>query len=446
MNNDKGENNMKEHENETISDNHSLYQKDTIIPKLDPKSWTINIERILDNLRINCAQLSNYHRYKYAHCKKQIKWFKIPVIILSGINTFVSVGLSEQISQTYISIGTAIISLMCGIITSIEMFMKYQDKMETELHTYKTYYKISMDIYAMISIDKNLRPKNGQDFLREQMEEYSKIKHNSRPEDHFDLVHDLISDIDEMIVYQRKSEKYPERKEKWINKIEMIPYLDDLEQSKVSEFISYDKYRHPHKHALRMQVKKLEKKKRITQRAIDKEYLRENPDKDNQGWFGRRWYGEHIQAIDTDSEKNDNSNSDDDVSVISTNNYKIILNKHDMKNNINEFISEFLKNFGRLPEEREVQEYMKEKCIQLNDFSSYYNDALNAYYITENGNIFPIIDKQKRNEQIEILKKVDKINEQISKEDMKTNNENLSIIIDDNDLDNDDLDSDDNPV
>ena len=27
------------HENDMLSDNHSSYQKDTIIPKLDPKSW-----------------------------------------------------------------------------------------------------------------------------------------------------------------------------------------------------------------------------------------------------------------------------------------------------------------------------------------------------------------------------------------------------------------------
>ena len=390
MNSEHSIHEIKEHESESISDNHSLYQKDTIIPKLDPKSWTTNIERILDNLRINCAQLSNYHRYKYAHCKKQIKWFKIPVIVLSGINTFVSVGLSEQLSQTYISIGTAIISLMCGIITSIEMFMRYQDKMETELHTYKTYYKISMDIYAMISIDKKLRAKNGQDFLREQMEEYSKIKHNSRPEDHFDLIHDLISDIDEMIVYQRKSKDYPNRKEKWVNKLEMIPYLDNLEQSKVSEFISYDKYRHPHKHALRMQVKKLERKKRITQRAIDKEYLRQNVPQNN-GWFG--WYGENLPVINDIGDDPSDTDSDIDT-IISKKNTK---NESEIKDNINKFIKEFLKNYQRLPTEGEVEDNVKE-CKRLSDFSSYYENAVKKHrneLITKDENeIMPVLNER----------------------------------------------------
>ena len=395
-----------------------------MIPKLDPKSWTTNIERILDNLRINCAQLSNYHRYKYAHCKKQIKWFKIPVIILSGINTFVSVGLSEQLSQTYISIGTAIISLMCGIITSIEMFMKYQDKMEIELHTYKTYYKISMDIYAMISIDKRLRTKNGQEFLREQMEEYSKIKHNSRPEDHFDLIHDLISDIDEMIVYQRKSKDYPNRKEKWVNKLEMIPYLDNLEQSKVSEFISYDKYRHPHKHALRMQVKKLERKKRITQRAIDKEFLRENPPQNN-SWFG--WGGENIPVINNIGD--DPSDTDSDVdNVISKKNGK---NENEIKDNIDKIIKEFIKMYQRLPTEGEVEDNVKD-CKRLSDFSSYYENLVKKYkneLFTNNENeneIMPILN-EKNSVSTEIMQA--KIKSYQSEKEV----DNLSIKIDDDD-------------
>ena len=72
----------------------------------------------------------NFHKYKYQHAKSQIKWFRIPIIILSGINTFASVGLQEHIKQGNISIISSGISLLCGIITGIEMFMKYQERKE----------------------------------------------------------------------------------------------------------------------------------------------------------------------------------------------------------------------------------------------------------------------------------------------------------------------------
>ena len=56
----------------------------TLEEKPSEKIWTDNIEKVLDHLRLNCAQLSNYHRYRYVYYKRQVKWFKIPIIILTS--------------------------------------------------------------------------------------------------------------------------------------------------------------------------------------------------------------------------------------------------------------------------------------------------------------------------------------------------------------------------
>ena len=74
-------------------------------------TWTTNIERILDKLRINCCQLSNFHKYKYKYCKGQIKWFRLPIITITSVNTFASVGLQEHLQQETISIITSVLSL-----------------------------------------------------------------------------------------------------------------------------------------------------------------------------------------------------------------------------------------------------------------------------------------------------------------------------------------------
>jgi len=236
------------------------------------KTWSTNIERILDKLRITCTQLSQYHRFKYQYCKGQVKWFRIPIIVLSGINTFTSVGLQEHVDQRYISIVSSCISLMCGIITGIEMFMKYQDKMETELTTHKEYYKLSVDIYKMLSIDRCLRKKTGKDFIDEIFNEYEKIKSRSRPEQHSNLVYDMLADNDELILYKRNSSK--NHKKGWINKIEMPPPLYEKHNSHYfSDVITYDRFRNPEKYALREQSKYLENKTKITQKYIDKRWL-----------------------------------------------------------------------------------------------------------------------------------------------------------------------------
>ena len=165
--------------------------------------WCENIERVLDRLRRNCTQLSSYHNYKYQYCKKNVVWFRIPIIILSGINTFISVGISDHVPQNIVSIATSIVSLICGIITSVEMLMKYQDKMENELDAHRSYYKLSIDIYKMISVDRKFRKSGGKDFLEEKFGEYEKLRSKCRPEEHTDLIFDLLGDIDDLFVYDR---------------------------------------------------------------------------------------------------------------------------------------------------------------------------------------------------------------------------------------------------
>ena len=64
-----------------------------------PNSWTTDTEVLLNKIRINCNVLSEYHRLRFIKLKESIKWFRIPVIIISGINSVFSVGLNAFIEQ-----------------------------------------------------------------------------------------------------------------------------------------------------------------------------------------------------------------------------------------------------------------------------------------------------------------------------------------------------------
>ncbi len=249
--------------------------------KINDKVWTDNMERVLDQLRINCAQLSNYHKYKYIYYKNQVKWFKIPIIFLSGVNTFISVGMQDHLEQRYISIITSVVSLFCGIITGIEMFMKFQDKMVIELNTHRDYYKISVEIYKLISIERNSREISGTTFLDAKFGEYEKIKSRSYPEQHFDLVYDILADEEELIIYKRDNTK--RHKKGWVNKLELAPPLTDKDQRSY-DYLSfgYDKRTHPLKYLLREKTKKMEGKRRMTQKYLDLKWLDKNKENGNQ--------------------------------------------------------------------------------------------------------------------------------------------------------------------
>jgi hypothetical protein len=261
-------------------------------------TWTTNIERILDKLRINCCQLSNFHKYKYKYCKGQIKWFRLPIITITSVNTFASVGLQEHLQQETISIITSVLSLIIGIITGIEMFMKYQDKMESELATHKEYYRISVDIFKMISIDRQHRKVTGKDFLEEKFSEYEKIKSRSRPEEPTDLMYDVLADMEDLYLYKRRGGI--DQGKGWVNKIELAPPLYSKEVSSLG--VSYDRFRNPEKYALREQSKKIENKVKITQKYIDDrwKYKKDREHKDN------KQHNNIIEHYDNDTNETNN--------------------------------------------------------------------------------------------------------------------------------------------
>lgn len=141
--------------------------------------WTKRIEKVLDMVRVHCSNLSDYHNYKYQNYKSRLLYFRVPLIVLSAINAFAAVGLQPYMKQTSISTMNSSISLICGVITSIELFLNIQKKMESELSSHKDYYILSVQIFKVISMDRSQRKIDGRTFLDSKFAEYEKLIQNS---------------------------------------------------------------------------------------------------------------------------------------------------------------------------------------------------------------------------------------------------------------------------
>ena len=143
------------------------------------EQWTEGIFDVLDRIRVNCYELSEIHSYKYEYYKEVAKAYRIPIIVLSGINTFAAVGLNGALDPQYVGILTSLISLACGIITAVELYLNVQKKMENELISHKDYYKLSLEIYKTIKIEADKRGVDGKTFLDDKFNVYEKLLQNS---------------------------------------------------------------------------------------------------------------------------------------------------------------------------------------------------------------------------------------------------------------------------
>lgn len=137
--------------------------------------WSDDIENVLESIRHNASVMSDHHKKNYAYYKEQLKYYKIPVIIISGINSVVSVGLQPYMDQGMISAATCLLSLVCGIIGSIELFLRISDGMETELAASKDFYLLSINIYKTLTLERKRRHEGGKEYLEHVYNTYTKL-------------------------------------------------------------------------------------------------------------------------------------------------------------------------------------------------------------------------------------------------------------------------------
>ena len=141
--------------------------------------WSDDIEKILNDIRQNSVILSEFHNMKYFHLKSYLKYFRIPCIILSAFNSVFAVGLSSFMQQNLVSVINCIISLICGIIVSIELYMQIESSMREEVISCKNYYLLSVDIQKILLLERANRQVKGKVFLDKCFTEYCKLYENS---------------------------------------------------------------------------------------------------------------------------------------------------------------------------------------------------------------------------------------------------------------------------
>ena len=126
----------------------------TIKNIIDTSSVDPPILKLLKQIHLNSIYYSIYHNKRFWIYKNVLFIaFRLPLIILSAFNSFFAIGMQNKLPQSTISMANALISLGCGILTSIELFLNLNKKMELELTTYKNYYTLSIDIYQIVKIN-----------------------------------------------------------------------------------------------------------------------------------------------------------------------------------------------------------------------------------------------------------------------------------------------------
>ena len=127
--------------------------------------WTVDYENLLESVRLNSVHMSRTHKRLYFRYKHMSNMFRVPTIVLSAIASVSSVGLQSYMTQENISGMTCLISLIIGVMNSVELYLKLQESIELELEKSKKWYQLASNIYKVLALDRCHREQNPEDVL-----------------------------------------------------------------------------------------------------------------------------------------------------------------------------------------------------------------------------------------------------------------------------------------
>jgi hypothetical protein len=142
-------------------------------------NWNSNIIEILEGVRTNAVNLSEYHRRTYFYYKNLSNWFDVPIIIISSISASFSVGADPYLEQRNISLISCLSSMVITILGSIKLYLNISQNLENESNMSREFYVLSVEIFKQISLPTEQRNTNAIEFLNSKYSQYIKLYEES---------------------------------------------------------------------------------------------------------------------------------------------------------------------------------------------------------------------------------------------------------------------------
>lgn len=144
--------------------------------KTDDHNWSNDVEVQLQNIEVNSKQQADISKSQYLELIFLQKYFKIPVIVISGLNSVFAIGLNSFVPQNGVSIINCILAFIVATMGSIELYLGITKRMDIALNTYQSFYLLSVKINNCLRLERSHREQmDGRSFLIACLNEYEQL-------------------------------------------------------------------------------------------------------------------------------------------------------------------------------------------------------------------------------------------------------------------------------
>ena len=139
--------------------------------------YTNDVDTLLEKIRVNCVLFSKAHKQRYLALEQSLKYYKLPVIVISGVSSLVAVS-QEYMPQYYITIINSVFGLCVSVICSVELYLGISVQLSKAAMLTKEFYELSIENFKVLSMDINNRTENPMTFLESVFGRYSSLYAN----------------------------------------------------------------------------------------------------------------------------------------------------------------------------------------------------------------------------------------------------------------------------
>jgi hypothetical protein len=143
--------------------------------------WTDKEEDFLEKLEKQANVLHKHYAKEYTYYQGLAKKFNVPILVISAINALTAIALNDFLEQRYVSILNAVLSAGTGVLGSIQLYLKINEKMTKALNASVIYHKLALKISKEITLDRPQRSSSGQLFLNECFAEFTTTFEQGNP-------------------------------------------------------------------------------------------------------------------------------------------------------------------------------------------------------------------------------------------------------------------------
>lgn len=143
--------------------------------------WDDKEEQFLTKLEQQSNEYADYFKKDYMYYHRLASKFNIPILLISAINALCAIALNDFLAQRYVSIMNAVLSSGTGVLGSIQLYLKINEKVANAVRSSTLMKRLALKISKELSIERGRRVTEGAAFLQECFGEFNACLEQANP-------------------------------------------------------------------------------------------------------------------------------------------------------------------------------------------------------------------------------------------------------------------------